>query len=106
MTYRAVNKVCSESGTATELSVGGQDTGVNNVDSASRAGGGVVDVGGGVLVAVRNTAKSPCGASLGSEGRGVNLLVLLNVGNLLVLVESQYLNEDSLHLGMQRSHRE
>jgi len=85
VTYRAVNKVCSPSSTSTELRVRDQDTGVNNENSGARAGRGIVDVCGRVLVSVRNAAETPCSTGLGSESRGVNLLVLLNVGDLKIV---------------------
>lgn len=68
--------------------MGSEDTGVNNVDGGSGTSGAVIDVGSRILVSVRDTTKSPCSTSLRSEGRGVNLLVLLNVGDLKALAES------------------
>lgn len=62
---RPGNEVCAEGCTASELAVGRVDTGVDDVDRHSGACGGVVDVGGGTRVAVRDTAQSPWGTSLG-----------------------------------------
>ena len=79
-----------------------QDTSVNNEDSGARAGSGIVDVGGRVLVSVRNAAETPCSTGLGSESRGVNLLVLLNVGDLKSVSWTLYIELENSHLEMQQ----
>ena len=86
--------------------MGGEDTGVNDEDGGSGSSTAVVDVGGRILVLVRDTAKSPSSTSLGSQSRGVDLLVLLNVCNLKLLAELHHLNPENLHLEMRRSRQE
>lgn len=79
---RTGDVVGSPDGTSTELSVSGVDTGINNVDAGALASGGVVDVGGGSLDLVGDAAETPWGTGLGGQGGGVDLLILLDVGDL------------------------
>jgi hypothetical protein len=81
-TYAAVNEIVSPDGTSTELGVGNQDTSVDNVDTASAAGSGVIDVAGVAGGLVGDGSKTPWGTSLGGQGACTHDAIELNVINL------------------------
>jgi hypothetical protein len=77
----AGNKVGSHAGAASELAVASVDSSINNIDCCTATSGGVVDIGGSARVAVGDTAKAVRCACLGSKSAGVDLCILLDVGN-------------------------
>lgn len=81
----SANSVVAESGTATELGVGDEDTRVNNVGIGVLSSGGVVDVRGGGTGAVADGTKTPGSTSLGSQSLLLEA-VLVDLLNVVVKV--------------------
>jgi hypothetical protein len=81
---RTTDKVFAERGTTTEFFVVDVDARVNNIAKSSCAGCGIVVVSVGSVVALRDTAKTPCTASLRSDGIHVDGEIFLNNGDLEV----------------------
>lgn len=80
-----VSVVAQEGRTPAKVWVGGVDACVDDVAAGSRAAGGVVDVVGGPVVAVRDARKAPGRVGLGGERGGADDGVVLDVGNLVKL---------------------
>ena len=79
----AGDKVGSPNSAAPELGVGGENSGVDNVDTGSGTSSAVVDVAGGALDLVGDAAESPWGTGLGFQGVDRDLGILLDPGDLL-----------------------
>lgn len=73
----------SRDSTSTEVGVGSEDTGINDIDGNALAGGGVVVVGSSGPGLVGDAGKTPrTSGRLAGEGIELNLSILLDVGNL------------------------
>jgi hypothetical protein len=64
------------------------DSRIDDVDRCSTASGRVVNIGGRVLIFVRDTTKTVGSPSLGGESIGVDFGILLNVRDLQVALVS------------------
>lgn len=91
---RATNSVVAKAGTAAELSVGGQETSIDDVGPGAGASGAVVAVGGRARGTAGGGSETPGSTGLGDKSLSAVVissliekvpdLVLLNVKNLLL----------------------